>query len=305
MCVSSRNLAIAARWISALLVSTIVSRVSLAVVVDDFVVGPITVVGPDVETQSGLDPNHVLGGSRTMSVGQFGSGSTLDINPTTGLNFSSSGSGYFQQKYTFGSAGQGIDLTQGGQDRFRLRFGDVSNPSFVPIGLYVTLPPTSSSNGVSTYFGNWGGIILEYPFAAFPVSMTAAQSLTLDVARNPPGASIQLKSITTAGPPLAGDYDRNGVVDGADYDVWRRFFGIDTRNGPTFPIASADGNNDGRVNAADYILWRKNFMSGFGASPAGPSAVPEPTGVFLFVSTAAGLFVIRPPRGRRAATGIP
>ncbi len=45
-----------------------------------------------------------------------------------------------------------------------------------------------------------------------------------------------------------GDYDGNGTVDHADYDVWRAAFG--TNN------LVADGNGNGLVDAADYTVWR-------------------------------------------------
>ncbi|MEQ8846837.1 right-handed parallel beta-helix repeat-containing protein [Botrimarina sp.] len=50
---------------------------------------------------------------------------------------------------------------------------------------------------------------------------------------------------------VAGDYDLNGLVDQADYGVWRRNYGS------TFGVGLlADGNRDGRVDAADYSVWR-------------------------------------------------
>lgn len=70
-------------------------------------------------------------------------------------------------------------------------------------------------------------------------------------------------------PYLAGDYDRNGSVDTADYPIWLADFdAAGNRN--------ADGNNNGVVDAADYTTWRDHL--GNGSSPdAGPATVvPEP-----------------------------
>jgi hypothetical protein len=55
----------------------------------------------------------------------------------------------------------------------------------------------------------------------------------------------------------AGDYNRNGLVDAADYTVWRDTHGqtgLDAFDG-------ADGNGDGEVNWADHAVWSLNFGS--------------------------------------------
>ncbi|MEQ8849363.1 hypothetical protein [Botrimarina sp.] len=49
----------------------------------------------------------------------------------------------------------------------------------------------------------------------------------------------------------AGDYNRGGVVDESDYQVWLDTYGLDA--------GLADGNNDGVTDAADYTIWRDNL----------------------------------------------
>jgi hypothetical protein len=59
--------------------------------------------------------------------------------------------------------------------------------------------------------------------------------------------------LTTSVPVgLAGDFDRNGIVEQADRVVWRSTFGstVDLR---------ADGNGDGVINTADITIWRDNL----------------------------------------------
>jgi len=59
----------------------------------------------------------------------------------------------------------------------------------------------------------------------------------------------------------AGDYDQNGVTDGADFLKWQRAFGsADFTN---------DGDNDGTVGSGDLDAWEDNFGSPESASPAG------------------------------------
>ncbi len=73
--------------------------------------------------------------------------------------------------------------------------------------------------------------------------------------------------------PLPGDFNANGVVDTADYTVWRDNLGAGTET-----ALNGNGNGTGGVDAADYTLWKNNF----GASlPASAAAVPEPTTLWL------------------------
>jgi serralysin len=74
---------------------------------------------------------------------------------------------------------------------------------------------------------------------------------------------------------LPGDYNRNGVVDAADYVSWRKSLGQSVAAG-----TGADGNSDGQITAADYNIWRSHIGqtsgSGSGAGLATGAAVPEP-----------------------------
>jgi hypothetical protein len=56
------------------------------------------------------------------------------------------------------------------------------------------------------------------------------------------------------------------MVDTLDYDAWQASFGSNS-------VLAADGNNNGIVDAADYVIWRKHF-TGFLTS-SNRVAVPE------------------------------
>lgn len=85
----------------------------------------------------------------------------------------------------------------------------------------------------------------------------------------------------------AGDYDFNGVVNTADYTVWKSAFGSTTE-------AAADGNGDGVVDAADYSVWRDTLgQPAMGSGGLGGLAVPEPTTAVLGTFAALWLASIR------------
>jgi hypothetical protein len=94
---------------------------------------------------------------------------------------------------------------------------------------------------------------------------------TLDLVRSGYSAMEQFVSWTVL-IPVAGDYDRNGVVDAADYDVWRDAYG-------STELLNADGNDDGIVDAADYVVWRDALNSA-----AATARIPEPAGAVLLAA---------------------
>ena len=62
-----------------------------------------------------------------------------------------------------------------------------------------------------------------------------------------------------------GDYNANGIVDAADYVVWRKI--IDTGDTVVEPYSGADGDGSGIIDAGDYAFWRQRF-GGSGAIDA-------------------------------------
>jgi probable HAF family extracellular repeat protein len=77
--------------------------------------------------------------------------------------------------------------------------------------------------------------------------------------------------------PLVGDYDHDGVVDAADYTVWR-----DTLYSTT--DLAADGNGNGTVDYGDYEVWKSNFGNQLSSGTGASSAIPEPTALSLLLA---------------------
>ncbi|MEX0642942.1 MAG: hypothetical protein WD468_09595 [Pirellulales bacterium] len=75
---------------------------------------------------------------------------------------------------------------------------------------------------------------------------------------------------------LFGDYDRNGFVQPADYDKWKSDFGKSVTIGE-----GADGNGDGLVDAADYVVWREHYF--IEVESGKMSTVPEPAAMRLLL----------------------
>ncbi|MFG0304744.1 MAG: dockerin type I domain-containing protein [Phycisphaerales bacterium JB040] len=72
---------------------------------------------------------------------------------------------------------------------------------------------------------------------------------------------IEVLSVFAGG--LAGDYNDDGVVDAADFTVWRDNLGQLVSPAEFYQLAG-DYNSDGLVDAADYTVWRSNHSGGVG-----------------------------------------
>ena len=74
---------------------------------------------------------------------------------------------------------------------------------------------------------------------------------------------------------VPGDYNDNGVVDAADYVLWRK-------GGPL----QFEVDTPGTVNAADYTAWRARFgktTAGAGSGSVMITEIPEPATLVLVV----------------------
>ncbi len=93
--------------------------------------------------------------------------------------------------------------------------------------------------------------------------------------------------LMTAGAGQPGDYNGNGVVDAADYTIFRDNLGGNSA------VLGGNGSGAATVVQADYDLWKQNFgSSGTGSS----AAVPEPCSYVLMTL---GLLALVACRGRQ------
>jgi len=75
-------------------------------------------------------------------------------------------------------------------------------------------------------------------------------------------------------PVVDGDYNENGVVDAADYVVWRDQLGSPAGTLPNDPTGVT-------IGTSQFDLWRASFSSS--GSGLGAMTVPEPTAVILML----------------------
>jgi PEP-CTERM motif-containing protein len=94
-------------------------------------------------------------------------------------------------------------------------------------------------------------------------------------------------------PGVPGDYNGNGVVDAADYVLWRK-------NGPL----QNEVVTQGTVDAGDYAAWRASFGNTNlgGGLRDGTASVPEPSTTGLMLLAIAGRQLVM--RRRRAQLGM-
>ncbi|MEX2170217.1 MAG: hypothetical protein WD851_12970 [Pirellulales bacterium] len=84
---------------------------------------------------------------------------------------------------------------------------------------------------------------------------------------------------------LPGDYNGNGIVDAADYTVWRDGLG-------------------GEFTPADYGVWKQNFGATGATGSASADAVPEPATLPLIVFAAAVGMILGQKTRRVVARGV-
>jgi hypothetical protein len=114
---------------------------------------------------------------------------------------------------------------------------------------------------------------------SFPLTLTgvasaigSANNTTLNNANGIPIPLTVTNGLLTVSQFPAADYNHNGLVDAADYTIWRDWLGQSVTAG-----SGADGDHDGIVTQADYNLWKAEFgYSSPGSAAATSTEVPEP-----------------------------
>jgi hypothetical protein len=113
-------------------------------------------------------------------------------------------------------------------------------------------------------------------------------TLPANPANNVPASQWLAAFVGTAVFPLAGDYNRDNVVNAADYVAWRKNLGK-----YVLQYSGADGNGNGVIDQPDYSVWRSNFTGGPGSGAGLGGEVPEPATACFVLCAMSCLFARR------------
>jgi GH18 family chitinase len=183
---------------------------------------------------------------------------------------------------------------------------DSSAGGFAPNTAYLVVGKVAGNgagaNTLSASIFGSGANVGNFASASFPWAMTAQSS----AAFNPTITQLQFSSLYQGSftvsnvwigssadffalPSSAnGDFNGDGVVDGADIIVWKK---LENLSGTLLP---ADADGDGTVDQDDLLVWQRNYgrvlSGGGGFTESSQSNVPEPTALLL--AAAAGIMAM-------------
>jgi hypothetical protein len=242
--------------------------------------GWVDLMGPDIRDPQGIGNlmNLAPGGVSTYSDPEFSWVSTVAPTAIHFLHGSALGAAYDDK----------VLVADNNLGQIYMYTLNSARDGFVLSGGLTDLVADSNAERDQVRVGSGFGVVTD--FVRGPDGYVYAVSLT-------EGAVYRIFRST-------GDYNNNGVVDAADYTVWRHSLGqtwqvaggvkdawflAANQSGPT------PGVPDFVVDQLDYQFWRAHFgqTAGAGSGTSANAAVPEPTTLVLLIVAAAGVCMRR------------
>jgi hypothetical protein len=163
----------------------------------------------------------------------------------------------------------------------------ILNGSFSPTDIGVADGTDGVTFGVRLYEtapNAWSAVAVELAptnqvisSAPTPISLTNIFTIgMISGSLLPPYIDDLTLDVTSVSSGTPGDYNSNGIVDAADYTVFRDHLGQSV----TLPNDSTPGS----VTQADYDVWKSNFGNHSGSGSGASAAVPEPANLLLLLS---------------------
>ena len=211
-------------------------------------------VGGDLTVNSGA--TFAPGGTGSASVGDFSVGGNfiLDSEAVLAIQLSGSGTGNADLLNVTGSANLSGTLN------------------------LATLDFSPALGNEFTVLAAAGGVVGSFASTQLPL---LAPGLAWSIQYGTTNISLEVVAA------LPGDYNQNGIVDAADYVVWRDNLGSST----ALPNDDTPG-----VGADDFARWRANFgqpLGGGGVAESRIPPVPEPSAAALATLAVVVVFVVR------------
>ena len=223
--------------------------------------------------------------------GNFMAFSALALDPTDASNVAIVGSGA-TVKGVYASIGGGalarIADTTMSIPGSTSTFADFQSVSIDPGDLAFLATGSGGEKGI---FADIGGTLLEVirvndSLGGLPITDLDFGPFGFSEAGGIPKVTYRAKfSDGTSGvftaavslPSVPGDYNGNGIVDAADYTVWRDHLD------QTFALQNRDSANTGPIGIADYTFWKSQYGNHTGSGAGSAASVPEPATLWILL----------------------